>query len=456
MRILLLKPAWPKVPGNIRYTARVRMPPLGLGVLAAYSEGHDVQVVNGDWQPIPYDRSYDLVGISTTTFVSDAAYVAARRFRQQGAKVVLGGVHPTILPEEACEHADAVVVGEAESIWQDLLQDAERGRLRPLYRASEPTDMRVVRPPRRDLLDELPWFTAIEASRGCPARCRYCYLPHTPWAKHRFRPVESVAEELAGLPQRVLVFVDDNLFADRDHAIRLMRAIAPLKKHWVIQVPTTVVDDPELMDHLAEAGCFNAHVGFQSFNDRTLELARVSHNRVDKYRQLVSQLHQREIGVTGLFMFGFDTDGPDVFRTTSDMIRKIEVDDAGLFILTPFPGTGLYEQLRREGRLLDETRPAEYCWTRAVFRPKRMSVQQLEEGLSWTLHELRSYFRGRLLRSLWLQRRVIRRAPELGLSVMLGNLRQGTPEVVPGWVRRGRPRRPIASSNAASNPVRLL
>ena len=427
MRVLLMKPEWPDIPGNIHSTSAARFPPLALGILAAYSDGHEVEVVDGNWEPIPFHRRYDLVGISTTTFVSDAAYEAARRFRQRGAKVVLGGVHPTILPEEALEHADAVVVGEAEQVWGDVLRDTEQGKLHGIYQAEHPTDMNKIRPAKRDYLDELPWFTLVEATRGCTNKCRYCYLPSTPWAKHRMRPVEQVVAEIRSLPQRMFMFTDDNLFADREYALRLLKGIAPLGKFWLVQAPTTLVDDAPLLDAMAAAGCFNAHVGFQSLNAKSLEAARVSHNRVDKYHRLVRQFQSRGIGVTGFFLFGFDTDGPDVFRHTVQMIKSMKVDDAGLFIVTPFPGTKFHAQLAREGRLLDEVRPTQYCWTKAIFQPKQMTPQELEQGLRWTFDQLHPVFSRRLLRACWIHRRVLLAAPQMALALIAGNLRQKAP-----------------------------
>ena len=215
MRILLIKPRWEIGYGQMRYAKRVRFPALGLGILAALSEGHYVEVVDANWDPIPFDDNWDLVGITVTTFAADASYELAARFRSRGARVVLGGIHPTIMTEEAGEHADAVVVGEAEGVWPTLLQDAALDNLQPVYRAEAPTDMTLVPRARRDVLKEAPWFTAVEASRGCPNKCIYCYLPATPWARFRPRPVEDVVEEVRSLPQAVFIFVDENIFTDR-------------------------------------------------------------------------------------------------------------------------------------------------------------------------------------------------------------------------------------------------
>ncbi len=419
MRILLVKPRWFVHGGQYRYLENIRFTPLSLGILAALSDGHEVKIVDGDWQSMPIEDRFDLVGITTTTFTSERAYSLAREFRRRGAKVVLGGVHPSILPEECREHADAIVVGEAEYVWQDVLRDAEKGALKRVYRAERPTDMNDVPFPRRDLLDEPPWLACVQATRGCPNSCRYCYLPSTPWSRHRKRAVELVVEEIRSLSQKMLFFVDDNLFADRDYALRLFRAIAPLKKSWVIQAPTTIGDDEELLDAMAEAGCFDAQVGFQSVNKASLQWASVGHNRVEKYRGLVEKLHERKILVTAFLMFGFDSDGPDIFDSTVAMAKGIGVDDANLYILTPYPGTPLYVQFEREGRLLEGKSRTQFGWAHAVFRPKRMAPEELERGVQCAYDRLYPHFRKRLVRALLRRVGLLLKHPRL-IGVLVG------------------------------------
>ncbi len=425
MRILLIKPAWKIGYGQVRYGKNVRFPSLALGIVAALSGTHDVEVVDANWKPIPYGRPFDLVGITSTTFTADDAYRIAARFRALGTPVVLGGVHPSIRPEEALSHADAVVVGEAETTWPQVLEDAQRGTLQGIYRAEVTADMRLTPRIRRDLLGEHSWFTAVEASRGCPNKCSYCYLPSTPWAAHRYRPVEQVVDEIRSLRQRLFIFIDDNLFADRDYALELFRRIAPLKKSWLIQAPTTIGKDDEMLDAMAAAGCFNIQLGFQSFNNKTLKLAKVHHNRVESYRTLVDKLHDRHIVVTGYFVFGFDTDGPDVFETTVKTIEELKIDDAGMFVATPFPGTKFREKFKREGRLLDVGNSSQYGWMQAVFQPKNMTPEQLEQGVQWAYDALQSHFRRRLLWVLRTQTRLLVRAPQMVPTLLFGNLRNG-------------------------------
>lgn len=423
MRILLVKPRWFVHGGQYRYLENVQFTPLSLGILAALSNGHELKIVDEDWQNIPLDETFDLVGITVTTFTSERVYGLTRKFKQQGAKVILGGVHPSILPEECLDHADSVVIGEAEYVWKDVLRDTEKGTLARTYRSGRPTDMNDIPFPRRDLLDEPSWLTCIQATRGCPNSCRYCYLPSTPWKEYRKRAVELVVEEIHSLKQKIFFFVDDNLFADRNYAIRLFKAIAPLKKSWVIQSPTTIGDDDELLDAMAAGGCFNVQVGFQSFNKYSLKWASVDHNRAEKYSELVGKLHDRKIIVTGFFMFGFDTDGPDAFDATVEQAKFIDIDDANLYILTPYPGTPIYARFQREGRLLEGMRRTQFGWSHAVFHPKQMTHEELEQGVQRAYDMLYPFFRKRLKKIIYKYFSLILRHPHLISVLVGGNIR---------------------------------
>jgi radical SAM superfamily enzyme YgiQ (UPF0313 family) len=424
MRILLVKPSWFRkgAPTQVRYSSFVRFPPLGLGIIAALSEGHDVRIVDADREALPLDTRFDLVGITVTTFASDGAFVLARHFRQRGARVVLGGVHASIMPEECLRHADAVVVGEVEYIWQKVLEDAAAGRLAGTYRADRVTNLRDVPSPRRDLMNEPRWFTCVEATRGCPNKCRYCYLPSVPWHVHRKRPLEAVDAEIGGLRQKSFMFVDENLFADREYARELFLRIARHRKFWLVQVPTNISGDAALLDAMQKGGCFNVQVGFQSFNTRVLYDAAVGHNRVERYREFVRELHARRIVVSGFFLFGFDADTPDVFAHTVEAIKKMGVDDATLFVLTPFPGTSFHEQFEAEGRLLPVTSRVDYGWSTVTFRPRNMTAAELEAGVRRAYRDLYPHFTKRLFHVLRSQATRLASNPRFAAALVGGNL----------------------------------
>ena len=434
MKVLLVKPDWSRPDGReqVRYASAVKFPALALGILAALSQGHDVRVADANWEEIPLDGQFDLVGITVHTFSAVRAFEIAARFRASGAKVVLGGVHAAICTDECLEHADAVVVGEAEYTWPRVLEDMETGRLQRLYTAPNPTDLRHMPLPQRELLREFDWFTAVEATRGCPNKCSYCYLPRVPWAVHRTRPVKVVAEEIRNLPQRAFIFVDENIFGDRDYAIELFRAIAPFKKFWLVQAPTNIAGDTELLDAMQAGGCFNVQVGFQSFNRKTLKEAVVTQNlqdalaansQIEQYRAFVKDLRRRRIVVSGFFVFGFENDGTEVFADTVEMIKRVGIDDANLFVLTPFPGTPLYEKYKKEGRLLPDRAGMDFAWSRAIYQPKKMTPEELEQGVQWAYDQLYPHFRRKLKWVLWNQRSRLLFNLRFAWGVVEGNLR---------------------------------
>jgi len=222
----------------------------------------------------------------------------------------------------------------------------------------------------------------------------------------------------------VFIFVDENIFTDRLHAIRLFRALAPLKKKWLVQMPTDRADDDELLDAMAEGGCFNVHMGFQSFNKESLADAQVDHApRVEKYREIVKRLHARRIVVSGFFVFGFDGDRPDAFQTTVSAIRNIGVDDAGMFIATPYPGTLFHKRFEEQGRLLEGASSDHFGWNRAVFQPKHMSPETLEHGVRGAYDALKGHFIRRLVWVMLTQLPVVLKAPKLGWVFLAGTFR---------------------------------
>lgn len=400
MKILLIKPKWFITGGIYRFLDKVKFTPLNLSIIASLSDGHSIKIIDGDWQEIPYDEDCDLVGITVTTFTSQSAYDIAKKFRTRGIKVVMGGVHPSLLPNECLEHTDSVVIGEAEYVWKDVLKDAENKKLKKIYKSDKVVDMNDVPFPKRELCDEQPWFACIQATRGCVNSCRYCYLPNVPWFKHRKRDINLVYEELKSMKQRIIFFVDDNLFADREYALKLFEKITPLKKIWSIQAPTTIAKDEKMLESMERAGCFNVQMGFQTFNPESLEWASIKQNKVEEYTGIVQKLHKYNMLATGFFIFGFDKDDKSIFNKSVQMIKEINLDDAHLYIFTPYPGTDLFNQMQNEGRLLSGKGRSNYGWANAVFTPKLMSPEELEHGVQSAYGELYKYFKRKLPKSI--------------------------------------------------------
>ena len=422
MKILLLKPKWFIKGGVYRILDNVRFTPLHLGIIAALSEGHEVKVVDNDWDEIPYNERFDLVGITVTTFTSQQSYRIAETFRKAGSKVVFGGVHPTLLPEECLQYADSVVMGEVEYVWKGILEDAANGVIKKKYKSGRIVDMNDVPFPKRELLNEKSWVACVQATRGCPNTCKYCYLPNVPWNAYRKRNIDLVYEEIKNIKQKTVFFVDDNLFADQEYAMSLFNRIAPLKKDWSIQAPTTIAGNEKLLKTMADSGCFNVQIGFQTINHKSLEWADIKQNSIEKYKGIISKLHKHNILVTGFFMYGFDTDDKDIFKRTVESIKEIDIDHVHMYILTLYPGTQLYEQFNNEGRLLTDKDRSHYGWANAMFKPKNMTPEELEQGVQGAYEQLAGYFARRLPgkvlgRAGWLLRR-----PNLLYNIVMGNL----------------------------------
>jgi radical SAM superfamily enzyme YgiQ (UPF0313 family) len=403
VRILLVKPKWFVDDGVYRFLTHVTFQPLHLGILAALSPGHDVTVVDHDWDEVPFDGHFDLVGITATSYSSQRAFDIADAFRRRGIPVVLGGVHACLMPDECLQHADAIVIGEAEYVWPQVLRDVAAGRLQKTYRQDRPTEMDDVPIPRRDLLRQDPLIGMIQATRGCHHSCKFCYLPSVPWHRHRRRSPRLVYDELAGMKQEVVFFVDDNLFTDQEYAIELCETIAPLKKAWSVQAPTDITKNTRLLEAMRRSGCFFVQVGFQTVHPDSLQRAGVAQNRIESYREVVRAFHRHGMLVQGFFIFGFDNEDTRIFATAERHIRQMGLEDALLYILTPYPGTPIYEQLRKEGRLLVHERD-KYGWANAVFEPARMSAEELEKGVQETYERLFRFFRRRAPRQIlkWL------------------------------------------------------
>ncbi len=362
------------------------LPRMGLGVLMARTP-RDVDVVYTDEIVRPFDldhdvKDVDLVGISVDSKTARRSYEIAAAYRKRGRKVILGGIHPSACPQEGLEHADSVVVGEADVIWPQVLKDFQAGQLRKLYRPELP-DLAEMPAPRRDLFRSKKYipFTVVQTMRGCPYPCEFCSVSTANGKTFRFRPVDNVIRELETL-NKLIMFADDNVMIHRGYSTELFRRMAPLKKHWIGQCSLATVRRIDNVALMAKSGCRGLFIGFESIDDATVRHTEKPQNRPGEYREVVRMLHDHGISVWGSFVFGFDTDTPNVFDRTVEEAIRMKLTMASFGILTPYPGTPLYERLGREGRLTDER-----WWLREnhdagspYFHPKGMSREQLREG----------------------------------------------------------------------------
>lgn len=331
--------------------------------------------------PVRFDQPADLVGLTALTSTAPRAYQIADEFRARGVPVVMGGMHASALPEEALQHVDAVVVGEAEGLWPQVLEDFQRGRLQRLYRREQHPSLVGLPAPRRDLIDPRRYYAraTLQASRGCPFDCAYCtvtcFFGHT----YRCRPVDEVVAECAALRARPLVFVDDNIVGKPSYAQQLFARLRDLHTTWVSQASTTMVQTPDLLRRASEAGCRLLFVGLETLSPANLARVGKRINVVGKYRDLIRRLHDLNISCVGSFMFGMDEDDEDVFDRTADFADEVGLDVGQFSILTPLPGTRLYDSLEAEGRIIDRDW-SKYDGGHVVFRPLRLSVEALEAG----------------------------------------------------------------------------
>ena len=364
----------------------LRYAPLTLTTLAALVPEEldaEIELIDEGVQPMPERIDADLVGITAITGTSTRAYAIADRLRARNIPVVLGGVHPTLMPEEAAEHADAVVVGYAEETWPELLRDFRDGRMRSLYRRETPASLELLPIARRDLLRKRSYITtnSIYATRGCPNSCRFCVIP-VAWGRQTvFRPISEVIHEIEQLKGRDLVLIDPNLTSDFDYARRLFEALTPLKKRW-FGLATTEIVETELLGLAARSGCRGLFMGFESVTQSTLDGIDKGFNVAKRYGDLVKRVHGYGIAIQGAFVFGFDSDDTSVFRRTVEAVEELKIDLPRFSIFTPFPGTPVFEKLEEEGRIIERDW-ALYDAQHVVFRPERMSPEQLQEGLHW-------------------------------------------------------------------------
>ena len=340
----------------------------------------EIRVVDGSVSPIPRAERFDLVAISLITGNAVRGYALADHFRGQGATVVLGGVHVMLLPEEARGHADAIVIGFAEKTWPQLLRDWCAGALRPEYRAAGPSSLAGLPRPRRDLQKRFGYMmpNTTFATRGCSKVCDFCAVSAVPFG-WQTRPVAEVVDDIRALPGRRFAFNDVNLTNERQYAMELFAALAPLKKQWGGLATTTIARDAELLDAMVASGCRYLLLGFETVSNQALYSMHKAFNAPDNYWNVCDALHRRGITIQGCFIFGLDGEGPGVFSETVEAVNALRIDIPRYALYTPFPGTPAYERLRGEGRLLHENWHY-YDTQHTVIRPQGMSAEELDRG----------------------------------------------------------------------------
>lgn len=385
IKIALVSPKGPlyRHRGGI-WRKSLRYQPLTLTTLAALIPRElsvDLQLFDEGITEVPLNLDADLVGLTLITGTATRAYELADRFRRRGITVVLGGPHVTLIPEDAAPHADAIVVGYAEDTWPQLLRDFARGELRPRYDQSPDLDLADRPFARRELLPGRRYVTSnvFEATRGCIHNCDFCVVP-TAWGRKPYqKPVDQIVADIRQHGARKLIFVDLNLIADREYAMRLFSALIPLRIQWYGLATVLLADDEQLLELAGRSGCRGLLMGLESISPQNLRQSHKGFNSPEKYARVVERLHQHGIALQGCFVFGLDHDEPDVFLKTAEFAVQARIDLPRFAIVTPFPNTALYKRLEAEGRIL--TRNWElYDGQHVVFRPAMLTADELQHG----------------------------------------------------------------------------
>jgi radical SAM superfamily enzyme YgiQ (UPF0313 family) len=382
---------------------------LNLPYVAALSPpGSEVKIVDEAFEKIDFGEKVDLVGITAQTPVAPRAYQIADEFRKRGIPVVMGGVHASMLPQEALQHVDAVVVGEAEAVWPDLIKDLRRGQMRRIYVGSEfinPSDLPL---PRRDLLNEKFYFPLklLETTRGCPHRCDFCGVSKFFGFRYRNRPIPEIERELSTLFQkgpvmspglkkilsllnkdlpyflkrRLLYIIDSNIAGDKRFCLELLSLLKGFDLLWYGHAPVSIAFDQKLLAGFAQSGCIALNIGFESFSTQNLNAMGKGFNQPSRYTEAVQRIHDQGIGIMGTFIVGLDDDDPGVFQRIIDFCMDSKLDWALTFIMAPYPGTDSFSRLEKEGRIFCRDW-GKYDSLNVVYQPLRMSVVELEIGM---------------------------------------------------------------------------
>ena len=402
MNILLIQPALEsdrKYGKNLMQTM-FRPAPITLPTIAACTPTeYNIKIIDDAFMKIPPASGVDLVGITGSTPFAMRMREISEKFRSRGVRVVVGGVYPTLCPEDAKKFADAVVIGDAEDTWPLLLKDFKCGKLQPFYRSKHPP--LTGRPfPMRHLLKSYRYVlpTSFQFTRGCIYTCGFCTLRYQYGPGIRKIPVEAIVGDIRCCRKhrfRPVIFWDDNLLNDKKYASELFCAIKSCNIKWIGQSTLHIADEPKILKLAAESGCRGLFIGIESFSQSSLEETNKGFNKVAKYKEKIERIHAFGICVQAGIVFGFDHDGKDIFERTVEAAEEIKLDTAAFSILTPYPGTELFNKYEAENRILTYDL-SKYDSDHVVFRPRRMSPDELLQGWQWAQHQfysVRSIFR---------------------------------------------------------------
>ena len=401
MYIKLIQPKMTKRPMDTELKIRMS-PPLGLYTIASmFAEWHKVVVENENITPIVWDDAPDVVGITITVNLLPRAIEIARKFRERGSKVVAGGIHITTASETVPENCfDALCIGPAELTWPQIIDDLEHGCLKREYRCKKIFVGEDIVSPAYHLISSADYLycNIIHTSRGCPFRCDFCYDSSSERV-YVLRPVEDVVAEIKAIGRRHIMFIDDNFNGNPRWTRKLLAAIRPLNLRWHCAVSINIAKDTELLDLMRDCGCMGLFIGFESISGGSIDSVHKVQNHIDEYERAIQEIHGRGIMINASFVFGWDEDTPETFSKTLDWIVKNRIETVTSHILTLYPGTKLYEQMRAAGRIVSEDL-ALYDTAHVVYTPRNLTAEELYKGYLWIYKKLYSW------------RNILRRVPK--------------------------------------------
>ena len=369
---------------KIRRARYIKFQQCTMPYLAAFfSSDWEVVHIDEETQPIDYKSHYDLVCLTFHTPCCYHAYEISKKFRDRGIAVIMGGPHVTLVPDEAEKHANSIFIGETENTLPHFLNDFSQGITKKRYEDAGVVDLAAA-----PLLQKQHFHRAdhsagtMFATRGCPNSCEFCAIACLYKNKFRRRPVSEVAKDFSEFKGKVVVFWDDNISADIEYAKEMFRTIAPYKKWWTSQASVKAGEDDEFLELAYKSGCRHLFIGFESLTQMSLDGANKSFNKVERYEEIIRRIHSHGISIQAGIVFGFDCDTLDVFDKTLAFLRNNGISQATFNMLTPYPGTPLFERLKAEGRILTEDWAKYNSRTDVVFQPKNMTPEELLAGFN--------------------------------------------------------------------------
>jgi radical SAM superfamily enzyme YgiQ (UPF0313 family) len=382
--------------------------PLSIPTIAAITPKNiEVEIVDENVEQIDFDDRVDLVGISFMTSLAPRAYQIADEYRKRGITVVLGGIHASMLPEEAIQHADSIVIGEAEENWAQLINDFISNKIKRYYRSSTWSNLIDSLTPRWDLLKHGSYNSfLIQTTRGCPFDCDFCSARPFMGGQLRHKNIDKVVREIKSLKElignKALTFADDNTAVDRNYAKELFKAIKPLNIRWMCQTSIEIAKDDELLELAVESGALYFLIGLESVSQKSLDsVNKAKVNKAEDYLAAIEKIYSHGIGIFGSFIFGLDGDDETVFEKTVQFVQDSNMSLVLFHILTPFPGTRLFTRMEKEGRILHK-KWEKYDGQHVCCKPKLMSPKTLQEGYYWALQKVYSYDASfKRLENLW-------------------------------------------------------